>query len=253
MFCLKLGVYMKKNSFLVALVVILTILFVPLYSGSGSQNKYVFENFDFMKVGYFPGGWVPQRHIGYNIVKVVKEGSNKFLRISSKNDSCYIGKQIYYDKASNLYDQEADDREEGFDLAKYPILTWRWRVHKLPKNGSERDSNTNDSGAAVAVGFKKGLIRYSLKYVWSNSVPEGTVIPSPGFMGSHTRIFVLKSGKKKMGRWYTEKRNIYEDYKRAFGEYPDRFSKGIAFLTDSNDTETAAVADYDDIILMGKK
>lgn len=234
-------------------LIIVVVLLNPLYSANVLPKKFVFENFNFMKVGYFPGGWLPQRDVGYVTMKVMKEGRNTFLRISSKNDSCYVGKQLYYDKFGNLYDKEQNGREEGFDLAKYPILTWRWRVHKLPKNGSEKDSATNDSGAAVAVGFKKGFIRYSLKYVWSNSVPEGAVIPSPGFLGSHTRIFVLKSGKKKLGKWCFEKRNIYEDYKKAFGEYPTRFSKGIAFLTDSNDTETTAVADYDDIVLIGKK
>jgi len=244
---------MKVFGMIISLLVLLTLLFVPLYSEDSNYKKYIFENFDFMKVGYFPGGWVPQRDVGYGIVTIVKEGNNRFLRVSSKNDSCYVGKQIYYDKAGNLYDQEKSGLEEGFDLAKYPILTWRWRVHKLPKNGSEKDSATNDSGAAVAVGFKKGLIRFSLKYVWSSSVPEGTVIPSPGFLGSYTRIFVLKSGKKKLGKWYSERRNIYEDYKTAFGIYPDRMSKGIAFLTDSNDTGTAAIADYDDVVLISKK
>jgi hypothetical protein len=45
----------------------------------------------------------------------------------------------------------------------------------------------------------------------------------------------------------TEKRNIHEDYKQAFGEEPPMIS-GVAIMTDTDNTRESAIAWYGDII-----
>ena len=212
-------------------------------------THFVLDNFENSRVGKFPALWIPYKRRGYKIMRVLKNGRNKFFRIDTKDEGIYVGKRLYSNKLNKIFFKESDGLEEGFSLKRNPILSWRWRVHKLPKGGDERVRSTNDSGAAVALAFKKGLIPYSLKYVWSVSLPVGTIIPSPAWFGSYTRVIVIRTGKRGLGKWINEKRNIYEDYKKAFGEYPDRFSKGIALLTDSEDTDSTSVADYDDLVL----
>jgi hypothetical protein len=50
-----------------------------------------------------------------------------------------------------------------------------------------------------------------------------------------------------VGRWQVEERNVYEDYKRAFGMEPPPIS-GVVIMTDTDDTEESATAYYGDIV-----
>jgi hypothetical protein len=60
-------------------------------------------------------------------------------------------------------------------------------------------------------------------------------------------MIVVESGAGKLNQWVSEERNIYEDYKRAFGEEPPMIS-GVAIMTDTDNTGEAATAYYGDIL-----
>ncbi len=60
-------------------------------------------------------------------------------------------------------------------------------------------------------------------------------------------MVVMESGSDKLNTWITEKRNIYEDYKAAFGHEPPIIT-GIAIMTDTDNTKESATAYYGDII-----
>lgn len=54
-------------------------------------------------------------------------------------------------------------------------------------------------------------------------------------------MIVLQKGKKNLGRWIVEERNVLDDYRRAFGtDPPARATLGI--MNDSDDTKEASVA-----------
>jgi len=59
-------------------------------------------------------------------------------------------------------------------------------------------------------------------------------------------MFVVEGGDQKLQRWVTERRNVYEDYKKAFDEEPTMIS-GVAIMTDTDNTGESAVAWYGDI------
>ena len=52
-----------------------------------------------------------------------------------------------------------------------------------------------------------------------------------------------------MAAWFEEERNLYEDYKLAFGSEPPLLV-GIGIMTDSDNTGESAVAYYGDITLL---
>jgi len=52
----------------------------------------------------------------------------------------------------------------------------------------------------------------------------------------------------KAGAWVSESRNIFDDYKTAFGKEPPMIT-GIAIMTDSDNTGESALAYYGDIIM----
>ncbi|MDE3050519.1 MAG: DUF3047 domain-containing protein, partial [Nitrospirota bacterium] len=61
------------------------------------------------------------------------------------------------------------------------------------------------------------------------------------------QMIVVESGPQKVGAWVDEERNIYEDYKRAFGEEPPMIN-GVAIMTDTDNTKDVATAYYGDIV-----
>jgi hypothetical protein len=81
-------------------------------------------------------------------------------------------------------------------------------------------------------------------YIWERALPKGSIVPNP--YTDRVRMIVIESTTEKVGEWVAEERNVYEDYRRAFGEDPPVIS-GIAVMTDSDDTGTSATAWYGDI------
>ena len=60
-------------------------------------------------------------------------------------------------------------------------------------------------------------------------------------------MIVVQSGKTKLNQWIDEERNIYEDFKKAFGREPFMIS-GVAIMTDTDNTGERAIAYYGDIL-----
>jgi hypothetical protein len=60
-------------------------------------------------------------------------------------------------------------------------------------------------------------------------------------------MIVVESGGLMLNQWVSEERNIYEDYKKAFGDEPPPIS-GVAIMTDADNTGESAIAYYGDIV-----
>lgn len=184
------------------------------------------DTFAAYKNNVFPDGWHATRK-DISMYSLKNENGNCYLQANTKGGCTSIGKQL------------------KFSADEYPFLSWKWRAHKLPETGQENIKNRNDSGAAIYVIFK-GIFKLNhiLKYVWSSTLPKGTVTDSP--YNPRVRIIVLENGNAKIDQWVKETVNIKEDYKKHFGSEPPGI-EAIAVLTDSDNTESLAAADYDEI------
>ncbi len=155
----------------------------------------------------------------------------------------------------------------SFDVRAAPVAEWRWKVSHLIPGADNRLSGRDDSPVRVLFAFDGNKSRLSmtdravflltraagnelpyatLMYVWSNELPVGTVLPNP-----HTRrvqMIVAATGAKDVGRWRTIKRNLLDDFHRAFGEDPGRLV-AVGVMTDSDNTGGAAESWYGDIDL----
>jgi hypothetical protein len=79
-------------------------------------------------------------------------------------------------------------------------------------------------------------------YVWSSDAPVGTIAPNT-YTGKIQMIVVDGS---RDGKWHEFRRNVLEDYRRAFGEDPwDIVAVGV--MTDSDNSHEKARAQYGDI------
>ena len=54
-------------------------------------------------------------------------------------------------------------------------------------------------------------------------------------------------GEPRLNQWVNEERNLYEDYKKAFGKEPSLIS-GVVIMTDTDNTAESAIAYYGDIL-----
>lgn len=196
-----------------------------------------------------PAGWEPltfprvPRHTRYT---VVLEGQKWVLRAES--DAA----------ASALY------RPLDLDPKVHQVLSWRWKVAGVLAKADPRRREGDDYAARVYVAFQydpagasiwersrfgayrllhgrypPGLV---LNYVWESRLPVGTVLDNA--YTARAKIVVVRSGAAEAGRWVTETRDVYEDYRRIMGGEPPRIV-GIALMTDTDDTGERAVAHYD--------
>ena len=154
------------------------------------------------------------------------------------------------------------------DPHRHPLLEWAWRVPALVPGADPRIAVREDATARLVVSFHgdrekldfadRAQLRFAkalsgqalpyatLMYVWANALPPETLVRNP-----HTgrvRMIVVESGTRRLGEWVSVRRNLLEDYRRAFGEEPwDVVAIGV--MTDSDNTRGVARAYYGDILL----
>ena len=125
-------------------------------------------------------------------------------------------------------------------LKETPILEWTWKANILPTGGDVRHKETTDIAAQLYIIWPRfpALLRSRIiGYVWDATTPAATMVKSEK-TGTVTFI-VLRSGTKDLGKWLTERRNVAEDYRDIFGEFPEN-PTAITISIDSNDTHSTA-------------
>ncbi len=185
-------------------------------------------------VGNFSGatlsGWTPKTFKGKTAYSFVEDGGRWVLMAQSHGAASALIKKI------------------TLDPKEYPVLRWSWKIGATIPKGDGRTKAGDDYAARVYVVFPRTFFwrTRSIEYVWGNRVAKGTFLPSP-FSGKFVMVAV-ESGNENAGKWVDEERNVYEDYKKAFGEDPPKIG-AVALMTDTDQTGQDAVAYYGDITI----
>ena len=142
------------------------------------------------------------------------------------------------------------------DIKEYPYLNWRWKVTRLPDGGDVRKSDTDDQAiqfyvAFTPTGFPEALNTPVLGYIWDNEAPKSWTGRSSAVGGGKLRYVVIRNNKDRLGHWYTEKRNIYEDYKKLLRDVecaePAGLTHGVEFYINTQNTRSAAESYIGDV------
>ena len=145
-------------------------------------------------------------------------------------------------------------------------LRWRWKTDALVPGADNRDKAREDAPLRVIVAFDgdpatlpeveqkrfkraknlsgRDLPYAMLMYIWSDQVAVESLIPSAHT--SQLKMLVVASGASGLGQWKSVRRNLAEDYRRAYGGEPGRVL-GVAVMTDTDNTGAKAVGQYSDI------
>ena len=151
---------------------------------------------------------------------------------------------------------------------RYPWIIWRWKIAHVLSRGDVSTKSGDDYAARIYVAFKytdqgKSFwqrLKYktanlaaggklpgsALNYIWANRALKGTVVSNP--YTDQTKMIVVQTGNAQAGRWISEKRNLVDDYRQAFGDDPPPIM-GIAIMTDTDNTGESTTAYYGDIQL----
>ncbi|MDI9570557.1 MAG: DUF3047 domain-containing protein [Pseudomonadota bacterium] len=179
-----------------------------------------------------PEGWRLMRHSGKPNIDLIREGDAYYIKLKSDPRSGF-----------------GIERQVRVDLKEYPYLNWTWRANRLPRGGDVRGSATDDQVLQIyvvlpAVGFPQTINTPILTYIWDNEAPKGLSVRSPKPLLRKIRYLVLRNKTDHLGSWYTEKRNVYEDYKRIFpdvhGGEPLGATHGVRFYINSQNTRSYA-------------
>ncbi len=138
-------------------------------------------------------------------------------------------------------------REIDIDLSKTPMLHWSWMANNTILNINERTRSGDDYAARVYVVFSGGMAFWrtrAINYVWSSNELINTHWPSA--YTSNVRMIAVQSGQKRLSEWINERRNVRTDYRRLFGEEPDKIN-AVAIMTDTDNSGASVKAWYGDI------
>lgn len=234
------------------LAVILALVLPTSLSYASEKQQMILGDFS-KQTDIIPQSWKPltfgsiDEHTSYTLVndekiKVVKAESNE--------------------SASGL------TKDVRFNPKDYPYLSWRWKVNKSILGTDVTSKSGDDYAARVYVIFKYDLEDLSekeqsrvswykffngklpplatLNYIWGNKTPIGKIVSSP--YTKRVKMVVLKNKESQLKEWHTEERNIYEDFKNAFGEEPKDVIS-VAIMTDTDNTNAMAESYFGDIII----
>lgn len=182
--------------------------------------------------GGAPAGWALEKKVGTPSVKMEKDGENYYMRLLSNGNSSFGVRT-----------------SAKVDVKEFPIISWRWKVNKLPVGGDVRKKAADDQALQVYVAFKETgfpalLNTPVIGYIWDNESPKGWSGRSTQVGGDKMRYVVLRNKTDKTGQWYTERRNVYEDYRRLFRDInngePLGVTTGVQVHINTQRTKTPA-------------
>lgn len=155
-------------------------------------------------------------------------------------------------KADSLGSASGMFREIKVNLTQTPILNWSWKTEQVFKNIDEQTKKGDDYPVRIYVIFSGGLFFWNtraINYVWSSNQPVGSTWENA--YTDSARMIAVESGKKKVGQWVSEKRNILADFRIQFGENVE-FADAVAVMTDTDNSGLKATGWYGDIWFSAK-
>jgi hypothetical protein len=175
-------------------------------------------------------GWSEKSFKGNTEYRIVEESGHNVLQ--AKSDGTASGLVF----------------ETEYDPNEYPILSWRWKIANTLVKGDSRTKAGDDYAARIYVIFPHWffLKTRTLNYIWANQLPKNSSQISP--YASNDMMIAVESGPDKVGQWLVVRRNLVDDYRRAFGEIPPDVG-AIAIMTDTDGTGESTVAWYGDIVV----
>jgi len=194
-----------------------------------------------------PAGWRLKKHFwypkGYSAKWVIEDGI-KAVKLQSDGALTFLQRAV------------------DIDIKEFPIVSWQWKVENLLNGIDERTEEGDDHPIRIFFVFEPDTSRQSLlfrfkrllyldrvhghpmggrftEYLWSSHLKEGEIIDDPG--KPWQKLMVIEGGNKSLRKWMRYKRNLYDDFRRLYGEEPRKLIF-VGILNDTDRTGQQAVS-----------
>jgi hypothetical protein len=218
------GIY---NNLRVFILVAFILFFMNIAHGyAGEKDKLVIGHFS--QNNY--ENWDKKVFAGESQYQLVQLDDQIVLKAQARNSASGLVKKV------------------RVDLRQTPFLNWSWRVETPHPFLDERSKQGDDYAARVYIVVDGGLMFWktiALNYVWSSSQAIGSSWSS-AYAGKNVKLVALRSKEHRLSKWYTEKQNVYKDFKHLFHKSITHID-GVAIMTDSDNSGGEAIAYYGDI------
>lgn len=161
---------------------------------------------------------------------------------SNNNSVVYEITAIGDHSASGLYVEDPQSLIIG-----YPNVEWSWRVDQIQKSADISVKRKEDFPASIQFVFGESSLFSRpkvLSYAWVADNKEIEKIISSPRIPNHFKTIILDNEKSEIGVFKYHKRNIIEDYKKAFGDYPNKELSAFGIFTDNDQTKEPVQAVY---------
>ena len=223
---------LQRRSIAASLFFFVLLILNPLPGMSAAENETIpatrFASTELVKGA--PPGWALERKAGTANLRLEKDGGDFVVRLVSDQKSSFGIK-----------------RKLCVDLKEYPILNWRWKTTRLPHGGDVRKAATDDQAVQLYVafpptGFPAAFNTPIIGYVWDNEAPRGWTGRSDQIGGGKLRYMVVRNKTDRVGEWYTERRNLYDDFRKLFPDLKgvDTVTVGLQLHINSQHTKSDA-------------
>ncbi len=175
-------------------------------------------------------GWEQKSFVGETDYQLVTDNGSTALLATSEGSASGMGKKI------------------RVDLNKTPYLNWTWKINNKLDGLDETSKSGDDYVARLYVVKSGGALIWktkALNYVWSSNQAQGATWKN-AYQPKNAAMLAVRGQEDQAGQWVTEKRNVREDLKQAFGKDFDKID-AIAIMTDTDNSEASASALYGDI------
>lgn len=251
-------VFHKKRPAQYLFVFFLSLIFCPLSWAVDSAVLDMGLSSQYYDRGKIPTGWKLRKRFGYpkgaRAEWVVEEGIHA-IRLHSKAALTFLEKTV------------------NIDIREFPMVTWRWKVENILKGIDERTRVGDDHPIRIFFVFEADSSKQSFwfrlkrfiyldrihghpmggrftEYLWSSHLVPGDIINDPG--KPWQKLMVVEGGSRNIGKWLTYKRDLYEDFKKLYGEEP-RPLIFIGILNDMDQTGQEAVSYIADLMFHRKE
>ena len=189
---------------------------------------------DRVDVSDFAGGslahWETQSFAGDTEYKIQQYDGKSVLGAKSVGTASAIGRKI------------------KIDLTKTPYVNWSWKINNTLPNLDEKSKGGDDYAGRLYVVKSGGVLIWNTKalnYVWSGSQP-GESSWKNAWNPKNSFLVAVRGPEDSAGEWKTEKRNVREDFRKAFGKDIKQI-EGVAIMTDTDNSGLSVTAEYGDI------
>lgn len=247
---------MRRRRFLLMILLCEVALFVLLYQP------------DYLTTTYFPARPVapspPQPVPDEGIVLLEQFAFRGPEDLKGWEEKSFNGKTLYQLRSEGeipylnaLSDKSCSGLYRSVQVPVTPdlFIEWAWRAKQFPKKQVPTRFNSrkqDDFSARIYLVFPGTNFFKSdvLEYLWDGHAPLETVAESP--FSDRIKMIVVASGSAPGDGWLTHKRNVLDDYRKAFGKDPQKPLGILAVMSDSDNTHSVSEADFGGLRLFRK-